>query len=92
MPNTDKNLELQGEHSASAGRVAAGREGDRGHDANNPALRRDRRANQSGDDQSQHQGGEVPGQGGDEIQPQDAGEDLPATYEPDKRPGRRTTL
>ena len=91
MPNRDKNLESQGEHSASAGRVAAGREGDRGHDANNPGLRRDQHANRS-DDKSQKEKGEVPGHGADEIQPQDAGEDLPGTYEPDKRPSRRTTL
>ena len=35
--------------------------------------------------------GDAPEQGGEGIKPQDTGEDLPATYEPDKRPGKRNT-
>ena len=36
--------------------------------------------------------GDAPEQGGEGIKPQDTGDDLPATYEPDKRPGKRNTL
>ena len=54
-----------------------------GHDANNPHLKRDPTANDAVDG---------PDGAGDGIQPQDTGEDLPATYEPDKRPSQRTTL
>jgi hypothetical protein len=67
---------------------------DRGHDANNPSLKRDPRANQPDDERRSRQAdvGDAPEQGGDGIQPQDAGEDMPATYEPDKRPSQRNTL
>ena len=63
------------------------------HDVNNPSPRRDRpdnRTDQKSNSTQDHTG--VTGQRTDEVQPQDAGEDLPATYEPDKRPSKRTTL
>ena len=67
---------------------------DRGDDANNPAAPRDRRPDQADDERRSRQAdvGDAPEQGGDGVQPQDTGKDVPATYEPDKRPGQRNTL
>jgi hypothetical protein len=67
---------------------------DDGHDANNPGLKRDPRANQADDERRSRNAdvGDAPEQGGDGIQPQDADKDVPATYEPDKRPSQRHTL
>jgi hypothetical protein len=52
---------------------------------------RNPRANQTDDERRSRQAdvGDAPEQGGDGIQPQDTGKDMPATYEPDKRPGHR---
>ena len=63
---------------------------DRGHDANNPNLKRQDPPTQERDRRTNSR--DMPERGGEDIKPQDTGEDLPATYEPDKRPSKRTTL
>lgn len=67
---------------------------ERGHDANNPGLKRDPRANQADDERRSRNAdvGDAPEQGGDGVQKQDADADIPATYEPDKRPSQRNTM
>ena len=66
---------------------------ERGHDANNPSLERDPRANQNDDERRSRNAdvGDAPEQGGDGIKPKDSDTDIPATYEPDKRPSQRNT-
>jgi hypothetical protein len=60
-------------------------------DVKKPDTKRDPRANQPADERRSRNAdvGDAPEQGGDGIQPQDADKDIPATYEPDKRPGQR---
>jgi hypothetical protein len=57
----------------------------------NPDTKRDPRANQADDERRSRNAdvGDAPEQGGDGIKPQDTEKDVPATYEPDKRPGQR---
>jgi hypothetical protein len=65
---------------------------ERAHDANNPSLTRHRPESHREHPSKSQQDAGVAGQGTDEVQPQDVGTDLPGTYEPDKRPSKRTTL